>query len=734
MYDLSVRLLCLLSFAILAALGAPPEPAIPLKVQDRFVPAPYEAQRIEGMLGERMKINLEKRLLNIEEDALLAGFRNRPGNHPWIGEHIGKYLHAAANTYRYTKNTQLKAQMDRMALELIKTQMPDGYLGTYADAERWTSWDVWSHKYDLIGLMAWYEVTGDERALAACRKIGDLLYATFVAGGRDIIASSTHVGMAATSALEGIVTLYRYSGDPKHLALAEHIVKTWEQPNGPKLMSSLTGPSPNVYKTGNAKAYEMMSDLVGLVELYRVTGKPEYLAAARNAQADIAERRRYLTGTTSTHEHFQDDFVLPGETANDVGEGCATVTWLQLNWQLLRVTGDARYAEELEATIFNQLIAAQEPETGNICYFTPINGRKRPRTDINCCRSSEPRGISMIPSLVWGELPDGLVMWQFVPGEVTMAGWSVKSQTVYPMSGEIVLNVSSTQSGERTLYLRMPRWAARMTVDGNAVGSVNGMAAVTRDWSGGRTVKVAIDMTPRWADGGKSYPGFAAAEYGPLVLALDRGSNPSVPYLQRTSIGENPRLSVRGGRFGVKGEALQSDGSIKKQDLALVPFADARDYRIWLNKGPVSKQLPVSLAIGERELMSSRDGRFHAALTDENTVAERRTRPRQDEGFDFYGVEFDAPATIAKVRFHQGSIDAEGGWFEGKPEVQVQREARGNWETVAVLASYPDSKESVKAGASYEAALPQPQQVTAVRIRGKRGGAYTSCTEFEVLP
>lgn len=717
-----------------ASLAAAPRPAVALKVQDRFVPAPYESQRIEGLLGERMKINLEKRLLQIEEEALLAGFRQRPGNHPWIGEHIGKYLHAAVNTYRYTRDARLKTQMDRMAVELIKTQTPDGYLGTYADAERWTSWDVWSHKYDLIGLMAWYELTGDERALEACRKIGALLHETFVAGGRDIIASSTHVGMAATSVLEGVVTLYRYSGDPKHLALAEHIVKSWEQPNGPKLMSSLTGPNPSVYRTANGKAYEMMSDLVGLVELYRVTGKPEYLAAAKNAQADIAAKRRYLTGTTSTHEHFQDDFVLPGEPANDVGEGCATVTWLQLNWQLLRVTGEARYAEELEATIFNQLIAAQEPATGNICYFTPMNGKKRPRTDINCCRSSEPRGISMIPALSWGELPDGFAIWQYVPGEVTTAGWRVKSQTAYPFAGEVTLAVSSAQPGAKTLYLRVPQWAERMTVDGKAVKAQGGAVALKRDWSGGHTLKVSIAMTPRWVEGGKSYPGFAAAMYGPMVLALEKEANPGVPYLQRTSVGTKPKLVAREPRFFAAGEALQTDGSVKKTELALVPFAEAKEYRVWLREGAVPKQLPVSLALGARELLSSRDEEFHAALTDEDTKAERRTKPRANDEFDFFGVEFDAPQRIGKVRFHQGTVDERGGWFAGAPQVEVQRAARGPWEPVASLASYPAERSGVKAGAVYEAALPAAIEVKAVRVRGKLGGAFTTCTEFEVLP
>lgn len=716
-----------LLLACLLPLSAAPAPVVENKVKDRFSPAPYEAQKIEGLLGDRMRANLQLRLLRIEEGPLLAGFRQRPGNHPWIGEHIGKYLHAAVNTYRYSRDERLKTQMDRMAVELMKTQLPDGYLGTYTDDQRWTSWDVWSHKYNLIGLLAWYELTGDARALETCRRIGDLLHRTFVTQKRDIIASSTHVGMAATSVLEPVVTLYRYTGDPRHLALAEHIVRGWEQPNGPKLMSSLLSASPNVHRTGNAKAYEMMSDLVGLVELYRVTAKPDYLKAALNAQQDIALRRRYITGATSTHEHFQDDRVLPGEIANDVGEGCATVTWLQLNWQLLRVTGEARFAHELERTVFNQLLAAQDPLTGDICYFTPMNGRKRPRTDINCCRSSEPRGISMIPQLAWGTFAEGLAVLLYAPGQVEAGGWKARSETAFPQTGDVTLTVSGPARG--TLFLRVPEWASRFTVDGKPAQPSNGYAALTRDWTRPQSLRIAMSLDVRWIDGGRNYPGFTAVMRGPQVLALDRASNLDVPYLHRTSVGASPRLAGD----AVDGLALTLDGRVRKTTLRLVPFSEARDYRIWLRKDPPPAALPVSLAFGARESLSSRDENVHASLTDEDRRAERRTKPpanRPDDGIDLFAVDLDRPVAFRRVVFHHGTVTPQGGAFAAPPEVQVQLVRNGPWETIGRL-DYPADPKSADA-ATLE--LPGPREASGVRIRGPRRGAFTTCTELELFP
>ncbi|MGC8834379.1 MAG: beta-L-arabinofuranosidase domain-containing protein, partial [Armatimonadota bacterium] len=156
---------------------------------DRQIPFKVSSVRLAGFLQPRIIANARSRLLAIDEGALLAGFERRPGTQAWIGEHVGKWLHAASITWAYTGDPSLRAKMDRVVNRLLRTQKPDGYLGTYLDKDRWTSWDVWVHKYVLIGLLSYYERTGEPRALDAARRIGDLLVSTFGPGKRDIIAS-----------------------------------------------------------------------------------------------------------------------------------------------------------------------------------------------------------------------------------------------------------------------------------------------------------------------------------------------------------------------------------------------------------------------------------------------------------------------------------------------------------------------------------------------------------------
>ena len=574
----------------LVALAALPRPVVPDKVHDLFIPAAFQTQQIDGLLGERMRVNREDRLLHIDEKAIVEGFQHRPGKQDWIGEHAGKFLDAAVNTWLYSHDQRVKTLMDRVDRELLAAQEPDGYLGTYTNDKRWTSWDVWVHKYDLIGLLSYYRATGDTNSLEAARRIGDLLVRTFgdKPGQRDIIRAGEHVGMAATSVLEPMVTLYRYTGSRQYLDFCYYITRAWEQPNGPHLISSLdTGGS--VFKTANAKAYEMLSNLVGLAELYRVTGEVRFLTPIKIAWEDIVARRLYISGTASSKEHFTANDQLPADETADVGEGCVTVTWMQLNLELLRLTGDAKYGDQLERSVFNQLLAAQNPHTGDICYFTPLNGRKNASSGISCCVSSEPRGISLIPETAWGERQGGVAILEYVPGRVKDPAATIESHTDFPASGHVVLTITPGERAEFPLSLRVPEWTQRYVARVNGkeyVGHPGEFLPIQRAWKKGDQVDISMDMTVEVIPGGRSYPNAIAVQRGPQVLALESALNPAFPNLETAA----PKSTLLAGLHfadapasGPFHEAFAID-SRSGPRLTLVPFADAQDYRVWLTK------------------------------------------------------------------------------------------------------------------------------------------------------
>ena len=243
------------------------------------------------MLGDRMAVNVEKRLLEgVDPEPLLKGYRQRPGQQTWIGEHIGKFIDAATNAWAYSGDARLKAKLDRAVSDLLATQLDDGYLGTYLEPDRFKDygdaefepseslplWDVWAHKYNLLALLNYYQRTGFEPALAAARRIGDLLCRKYGEGRQSIARNDWHVGMANTSVLEPMATLYRLTGDARYLEFCRYIVRAWDEPKGPKILTTLLTKG-RVNEVANGKAYEMTSNFVGLLELYRATGEASYL-------------------------------------------------------------------------------------------------------------------------------------------------------------------------------------------------------------------------------------------------------------------------------------------------------------------------------------------------------------------------------------------------------------------------------------------------------------------------
>lgn len=512
-------------------------------VADRMELLSPGAVRLRGLLGARWRLNWRNRLLVVDERELLAGFQHRPGAQAWIGEHVGKWLHAASLTYASERDPLLRAKMDRVVRELIRTQEPDGYLGTYTADKRWglyagADWDVWVHKYCILGLLAYYQVTGNRAALNAARRAGDLLLRQFGPGKQSILSAGTHMGMAATSVLEPMMLLYRATADRRYLDFGRYLVAQWEEPSGPHILSTLER-THSVRRVANAKAYEMLSNLCGLLELYRATGVRRYLQDALIAWNDIVQHRLYITGSGSSFEVWQEEGVLPNTEAASICETCVTVTWEQFNLQLLRLLGEARFVDQLERTVYNHLLGAQKPSGEAWCYYTPLEGRKPYGTSTSCCLSSGPRGIALLPAFVYGATRQGPAINLYCTSSATIpiAGGRVlvTQQTRYPLHPEVAIRVDPGSRPRRfTLFLRIPAWTDDVEVRVNNqpfAGKVGRgeYLGLSRIWRSGDRVNLRIGLPVRIVAGDHGNAGRAAVLWGPLVLAVDAARNPGVP-------------------------------------------------------------------------------------------------------------------------------------------------------------------------------------------------------------
>ena len=241
--------------------------------QDAQIP---DRVHLTGMIGTRIQNSAINRLLAMDVDRLLEGFRKRPGRQAWDGEHVGKWLHAATLAWVYTGNAELRAKLDTRrggAYQVPTRRRLSGHLPAQGSLDRVGRLvaQVQSHRPDhLHALHGQHGAAGRPAAKwATCS-------ATPSATGRANATSSRPASTWAwrpTSVLEPMVWLYRLTGEKKYGDFCQYILRAWEQPNGPHIVSRLLERK-GVNKVGNGKAYEMLSCINGMLEWYRTTGDP----------------------------------------------------------------------------------------------------------------------------------------------------------------------------------------------------------------------------------------------------------------------------------------------------------------------------------------------------------------------------------------------------------------------------------------------------------------------------
>ena len=310
------------------------------------------------------------------------------------------------------------------------------------------------------------------------------------------LASGTVGGIESTSVLEPVCKLYRYTGDPRHLELARYIVRAYEHPGAPNIVKMPI----DADSISRGKAYKMFN-LLGLVDLYRITGDDTLLDAVLRHWDNIRGNQLYLTGTVASRENFQPPGRLLSLFSSGVGENCATVTWLQLNWRLLRLTGEARYGHEIEKTVYNQLLAAHDPELGGFSYNTSLTGRKEFQSGLICCISSGKRGLSLLPALVWGTQKNAFVINLYAPGSASFTmnevPVQVVSETQFPSGETVWLKIQPKTTTQFTLRLRVPEWTEHFEVivgDQKLLGTAGQMLDITRHWSPASKVQIRMDL------------------------------------------------------------------------------------------------------------------------------------------------------------------------------------------------------------------------------------------------
>lgn len=536
-----IKNLSVLALLFITANGVWAQSKVKPSVNDVLYPS--KSAVLEGLIGEKLDLAYKNRVEAQDIQQLIAPFNNKTETYCWQGEFWGKWFTSAVAAYRYKPEQALKAKIDSAVALLLKTQLDDGYIGNYAPEYHLKEWDIWGRKYSMLGLLAYYELTKDKKTLQAAAKVADHLIGELAAKGLSIAEQGNYKGMAASSVLEPIVLLYKNTGNVKYLHFAEEIVKAWETPTGAQLISkanvpvSQRFPYPTLehWVLQGQKAYEMMSCYEGLLELYRITGNATYKNAVEQTWQSILDTEINILGSGSASECWYGGKKHQQHVTLHNNETCVTVTWIKLSQQLLRLTGESKYADAIEKSYYNALLGAMKPDGSDWSMYSQMAGIRSFGTNqcnmgLNCCVASGPRGLFTLPSTIVTAQKEGVQVNFYNEGTFTVEtpkkqSIQVKQQTAYPVDGKIKLQLAIKKAEQFAVNLRIPAWSKNSQVEVNGKPIEQQVIAgqylnIKRQWQNGDELTLNLDMRGR-IETLSGEPDNLALLRGPMVLVRD---------------------------------------------------------------------------------------------------------------------------------------------------------------------------------------------------------------------
>ena len=501
--------------------------------------------------------------------AILDMFRDRDRRPwrellPWSGEFAGKHLTAAVQVLRLTANESLRVEIALFVHHLVGLQAEDGYLGPFPKRYRLSgmapnvgregqvgnTWDAWGHYHIMLGLLLWHDDTEDRKALVCATRIGELICSKFLnsrKGKRLVDTGSTEMNLAV---IHSLCLLYRKVGAQRYLDMALKVAEEFaardkgEPLAGDYINTALEGKE---FFESPKPRWESLHPLLGMLELYWLTGQERFRTAFEHWWWSIVKLDRHNNGGFTSGERAQGNPYHQGPI-----ETCCTIAWIAMSVEMLRLTADSRVADEIELSTLNSVVGLHASSGRWVTYNTPMDGvRKASAHDIvfqaregspelNCCSVNGPRGFGMVSEWALMQDGDGLLLNWYGPGQLgaqVKGGVTVRLEqdTEYPRKGRVAIRVDPAKRARFALKLRIPYWSERTRVMLNdsklATGRIEAgrYLVIEREWRRGDAIVVDFDFRLRQWVGGKECRGRASLFRGPVLLTYDRRFNAGDP-------------------------------------------------------------------------------------------------------------------------------------------------------------------------------------------------------------
>jgi uncharacterized protein len=556
---------------------------------------------------------------------------------------VFKVIEGAAYALLIEPNAQLESYLDALIAKIAAAQESDGYLYTprtidpenvpaNSGTERWSNLAV-SHELYNVGHMyeaavAFFQATGKRSLLAVAIKSADLIASLFGEGGIRDVPGHQEIEM-------GLAKLYRATGDEKYLNLAKFFLDERGVSHGRLLSGEYTQDHMPVVEQREAVGHSVRAIYMyaGMADVAALTGERAYIAAIQELWENVVQKKLALTGGLGARhegEAFGANYELPNLTAYN--ETCAAIASVFWNHRLFLLTGEAKYIDVLERTLYNGFLSGISLDGKSFFYVNPLSsdGQYHFNSDetitrqgwfsCSCCPTNVVRLLPSLSGYIYTVHDTGVYVNLYMSNKATIqvdnTEIGISQETNYPWDGWIKLSIHAAQSTRFSLRLRRPGWsygqpvpsdlyryvdsdnskAITVKLDGQVIAPklVGGYLEITHDWQGHHELTINIPMPIQRVvadENVQELVGKVALERGPIVYALEGIDHNcdlfDVVLNDKTSLIIDPQPTLLGGITTIIENALDRSGEQPK--IVAIPYyawghRGVNKMSVWMNR------------------------------------------------------------------------------------------------------------------------------------------------------
>ncbi len=550
------------------------------------------------------------------------------GKMPFDDTDLYKIIEGASFSLISNPNPVLDAYLDSIIEIIAAGQEPDGYLTTWFTidrqnppawwvnpaTERWES-EQSSHEHYNSGHMfeaaaAHYRATGKRNFLDIALKNADLLVEHFGPGklqtppGHQIIET-------------GLIQLYHITHNEKYLELSKFFLDMRGDSTKREIWGSYNQDHLPVIEQAEVVGHAVRAiyQYAGMTDIAVMFNNADYLAAVNALWENMVNKKMYLTGGLGARhdgEAFGENYELPNKTA--YSETCAAIGSVDWNQRMFQLSGNSKYVDIIERTLYNNLIAGISLDGTKFFYPNPLESdgeykfnhgaaTRQPWFDCSCCPTNLIRFIPSIPEHIYAVGNNELYVNLFISNkakiEINKKQIDVQLKTAYPYSGKVKFEVNTEKPVDYTLKIRVPGWALNVVAPGNLyqylhngeqqinlrlndeiipLNLVDGYVVIQRKWKSGDWLELDLPMSVKQVITNpmvEENRNKVAFEYGPLVYCAEQADNGDLSELKIPS-----NLGFLVSDYNVTDETTKAlVVSFDETKLTLVP------YFTWSNRG-----------------------------------------------------------------------------------------------------------------------------------------------------